>query len=219
MSFSNEWDHKYQDNTHLSVWPWTDLVSLVMRNKPRKKHFKVLELGCGAGANIPFFVSLEADYFTVEGSHTIVDQLHKRFPKLKDKIMVGDFTDYIPDFQFDLIVDRASLTCNDEESIIKSIKKCYERLNVGGKYIGVDWFSTSHSDYSKGIQAEDVWTRKDMVGSGFEGTGRAHFSDQNHLIDLFREFKVNNLSHSVLSEKVPMLDTKVATWNFVMEKV
>ena len=219
MGFSNEWDDKYQDNTHMSIWPWTNLVSLVMRNKPQKRNFKVLELGCGAGANIPLFVSLEADYYSVEGSKTIVDKLHQRFPHLKDNIMVGDFTDFIPEVQFDLIVDRASLTCNHEESIIKSLKKCHERLNVGGKYIGVDWFSTHHSDYKKGIQAEDIWTRKDMVGSGFEGTGRAHFSDQNHLIELFKEFEVKSLSHSVLSEKIPSLNTNVATWNFVMEKV
>ena len=86
MGFSRQWDDKYQDNTHLSIWPWTDLVSLVMRNKPQKRNFKVLELGCGAGANIPLFVSLEADYFTVEGSKTIVDKLHQRFPHLKDEI-------------------------------------------------------------------------------------------------------------------------------------
>lgn len=219
MGFSNEWDDKYQDNTQMSVWPWTNLVSLVMRNKPQKRNFKVLELGCGAGANIPFFISLEADYFSVEGSKTIVDNLHQRFPHLKDNIVVGDFTDFIPEVQFDLIVDRASLTHNHEESIIKSLKKCHERLNVGGKYIGVDWFSTHHSDYSKGVQAEDIWTRKDMFGCGFEGTGRVHFSDQNHLMVLFKEFKVKSLSHSVLSEKIPALNTNVATWNFVMEKV
>ena len=219
MGFSNEWDHKYQDNTHMSVWPWSNLVSLVMRNKPQDRNFKVLELGCGAGANIPLFVSFEADYYTVEGSKTIVDKLHQRFPHLKDNIMVGDFTNFIPDVDFDLVVDRASLTCNHEEAIIRSLKKCHERLVVGGRYIGVDWFSTDHSDYSKGIQAEDVWTRKEMVGSGFEGTGRAHFSDQNHVIELFKEFEVKSLSHSVLSEKIPSLNTNVATWNFVMEKV
>ncbi|MEK9569873.1 MAG: hypothetical protein VW124_12760, partial [Paracoccaceae bacterium] len=131
---------------------------------------------------------------------------------------VGDFTDFIPDVYFDLIVDRASLTCNHEESIIRCIRRCYDRLNIGGKYIGVDWFSTEHSDYLKGVQAEDIWTRKDMVGSGFEGTGRAHFSDQGHILDLFNEFEVKSLSHSLLDEKLPMSDANVATWNFVMEK-
>ena len=43
-----------------------------------------------------------------------------------------------------------------------------------------------------------------MFGSGFEGTGRAHFSDQDHLMDLFKAFEVVNLSHSVVSEKFPV---------------
>jgi len=218
MSFSNEWDDKYKANTHFSKWPWSDLVSLVMRHRPQKRNFRVLELGCGAGANIPFFVSLEAEYFAVEGSSTIVENLHNRFPQLQNNISVGDFTESLPDLEFDLIVDRASLTCNHEASIMKCLDICHDRLALNGKFIGVDWFSTQHSDYSKGTQAEDVWTRRDMFGSGFEGTGRAHFSDQNHLLELFKAFKVVNLSHSVVSEKIPSLDCCLATWKFVMEK-
>ena len=30
MSFSNEWDERYQNNSHMSIWPWSDLVSLVI---------------------------------------------------------------------------------------------------------------------------------------------------------------------------------------------
>jgi len=45
MSFSNEWDKRYQENTHMSVFPWSDLVSLVMKYSPQKEKFKVLELG------------------------------------------------------------------------------------------------------------------------------------------------------------------------------
>ena len=95
---------------------------------------------------------------------------------------------------------------------------CHDRLTLNGKFIGVDWFSTTHSDYTKGIQAEDIWTRRDMFGSGFEGIGRAHFSDQSHLIELFKAFEVVHLSHSFVSEKFPRLDSCVATWNIVMEK-
>ena len=61
MSFSNEWDESYKKNTHLSIWPWSDLVSYVMRyaRPENPKNCNVLELGCGAGANIDFFKWLE----------------------------------------------------------------------------------------------------------------------------------------------------------------
>ena len=32
MGFSPEWEQRYAENTHLSVWPWSDVVSLVHRH-------------------------------------------------------------------------------------------------------------------------------------------------------------------------------------------
>ena len=57
IGFSNEWDNLYTSNAHMSVWPWSDLVSYVMRYARPKdpSNCKVLELGVGAGANIEFF--------------------------------------------------------------------------------------------------------------------------------------------------------------------
>lgn len=108
MAFSQEWEERYQETTHMSVWPWSDLVSMVMRHaRPDKPDYKVLELGCGAGANIPFFQWLGVDYYAVEGSSTIVKMLEEKFPWTREKIIMGDFTKEIPfTFGFDLIVDR-----------------------------------------------------------------------------------------------------------------
>src|SRR3990172_8519201 len=101
-----EWEDTYRNSSHLSIWPWSEMVSYVMRYVRPDKNFRVLEVGCGAGANIPFFKHLEVDYHAIEGSASIVEKLHKRFPDLKDKIIVGDFTGEIatPGL-FDLIVD------------------------------------------------------------------------------------------------------------------
>ena len=90
--FSKEWDKRYKENTHMSIWPWSDLVSFVMSNLPQKENFNVLELGCGAGANIPFFKSIGANYYAIEGSASIVENLHNKYPQFKDNIIVGDFT-------------------------------------------------------------------------------------------------------------------------------
>ena len=129
--FSSEWDERYQENTHMSIWPWSTLVSFVMRySNPNVAGFRVLELGCGAGANIPFFVNLGIDYYAVEGSESIVTRLHSKFPQLKDNIVCGDFTQTLPEMEFHLIVDRGSLTCNDTSAIRRCLRMCHNRLKT-----------------------------------------------------------------------------------------
>ena len=196
MSFSNEWDNRYQENTHMSIWPWSDLVSIVMRHKPQKENFKVLELGCGAGANIPLFASLGADYYAVEGSETIVKQLHQQYPQFRKSIVVGDFTKDIPNEKFDLIIDRAALTHNNEKSIIECLNKCYQQLVNSGQFIGVDWFSTKYPDYTKGERSEDIWTKTNFKEGNFANVGKVHFSDREHLLELFQNFKILNILNS-----------------------
>jgi len=218
MSFSNEWDNRYQENTHMSIWPWSDLVSLVMRHKPQKENFKVLELGCGAGANIPLFSSLGADYYAIEGSEAIVKQLHQEYPQFRKNIVAGDFTKDIPNEKFDLIIDRAALTHNNEKSIIECLNKCYQQLVNSGQFIGVDWFSTKYHDYAKGKQEKDIWTRTNFKEGNFANVGKVHFSDKAHLLELFQNFKILNMTHKTLFEEIPDNNWGLATWNFVAEK-
>ena len=99
MVISSEWDERYKDNTHMSIWPWSDLVSYVMRYAKSKKKISVLELGCGAGANIPFFLALGYEYYGIEGSSTIISKLKKRFPNIKKNLF----------FSLDIIVELPSM--------------------------------------------------------------------------------------------------------------
>ena len=119
MTISEEWEKCFKENLQISVWPWSDLVSYVMRYaSPTGKDFRVLELGCGSGANIPFFISLGVNYFAIDGSPTIIEMLKKKFPLISKNIVYGDFTTEIPfDGTFDLIVDRCAITHNTTDGI------------------------------------------------------------------------------------------------------
>src|SRR5579859_3623240 len=93
MTFSPEWNRAFLANTHMSAWPWSDLVSYVNRYaKPAQGYRRVLELGCGVGANVPLFLRLGVDYFAIEGSEAAVEMLGQAYPDLKDRVIVGDFT-------------------------------------------------------------------------------------------------------------------------------
>lgn len=220
MGFSAEWDERYRENTHLSIWPWSDMVSYVMRYaRPSGIEYRVLELGCGAGANIPFFKQLGVQYYAIEGSPTIVGRLLDRFPDLENQIVVGDFTRNVPFLEeFDLVVDRASLTHNATNDIKKCLAIVYDKLKPGGVFIGIDWFSTAHSDYLSGETDEEFNTRRNIKDGPFADTGRVHFSDKAHLEELFSAYIIEMLEHKTIRREIPKDQFVSATWNLVARK-
>ncbi len=222
MGFSPEWDKCYRDNAQMSIWPWTDIVSLVHRYcKPliAEGGGKVLELGCGAGANIPLFLALGVDYKAIEGSSTIVAQLHQRHPHLVNNIRLGDFTASQPfDEAFDLVIDRAAVTHNSTESIRNALHNSFDALKPGGIYIGSDWFSTKHTDYYGGEMADDKYTRTNYRKGQFVGVGDVHFSDEGHIRNLFSKFEILFMEEKLAQRYEPDDKHQFASWNIVAKR-
>lgn len=218
MTFSTEWDALYQGNTHLSVWPWSDLVSYVHRYAhPRNGYARVLELGCGAGANIPLFLKLGAQYQGIDGSETIVERLRQTYPQLRDQLAVGDFTRDIPfEGPFDLVVDRVSLPHNDTAAIARTLRRVHGLLRPGGLLIGIDWFSDQHVDSARGERV-DAHTRKNLPeDSHLANTGMVHFFDAGHLTDLLVQagLEPRRLEHKQKRTHLPAGEA-LAWWDFV----
>lgn len=221
MTFSTEWNECYKNQTHLSTWPWSDMISYVKRySSPDKPNYRVLELGCGAGANIPFFLDLGVQYYAIEGSSYMVNKIKEKFIQIKDNIYNGDFTNDIPfDVDFDLIVDRAAITHNTTKGIIRSVDLIYQKLKNGGRYIGIDWFSTTHSEYLRGREDEDNFTRTGYQDGQFANVGRVHFSDRPHMKEIFRRFEIIFLQHKLMKTEIPDEDFIFASWNIVSKKL
>jgi len=219
--FSSEWDACYSDNRQMSVWPWSDLVSLVNRYCKNLliSGGRVLELGCGPGANIPFFLKYGIDYSAIEGSATIVDQLHHRYPSIEKQIYLGDFTRNLFSLNgLDLIIDRASLTHNNTASIRRALEASWNALKPGGYYIGIDWFSGEHSDLSTGELIDDNNTVTKIKEGSFSGIGKVHFSDEIHLNDLFSRFEIILLEQKLKKRFMPADGHQFAAWNIVARR-
>ncbi len=220
MAFSREWDDCYSASAHLSIWPWSDLVSLTHRFclSALASGGEVYEMGCGAGANIPFFLSANLNYYASEGSQVIVDVLHRRYPELASKIVCCDFTKFIPfDRQFDLIVDRAALTHNSSADVITALGLVRKSLKPGSLYIGVDWFSDQHSDFALGERV-DPYTRDDIPEGQFHGVGRVHYASEARMRELFSGFDILLLDHKTSTRCIPSGGHRFASWNIVAAK-
>ena len=220
MTFSLKWDERYRSNTQMSIWPWSDLVSYVIRytNSTRKK-MRVLELGCGAGANIPFFLEQGFKYYGIEGSNTIINKLKESFPKIENNLVAGDFTKQIQfEEKFDLVVDRASLTHNNTDGIKNCLELVYDKMKKNSMYIGIDWYSTEHYNYSNFVKKLDMYSRTEYSKGQFANVGTVHFTNKSHLLKLFKKFEILVLEHKVITKEIPKKN-KFATWNFVARKI
>lgn len=178
---SQEWDDCYREGRQMTAWPWTDLVSYVMRyGRPDRPDFAILEIGCGAGTNIPFFLTLNAQYYAVEGSSFMVARLKEKYPELAPRIACADFTREIPfDRRFDLVVDRGALMCNKTPEMRSGATQVKQHLVSGGKVIGVDWPSMAHYGFTQGEATEDPYTRTNYPDGPWATLGTIHFCDVN----------------------------------------
>lgn len=221
MSFSTQWDQVYREGGNISIWPWSDLVSYMHRYaKPFSSSTKVLEIGFGAGANIPFFLSIGVDYYGIEGSDSIAARVREQYPELKNRLKTGDFIGQKHSDIYDLVIDRSSMTHNDTNAIKLGLKNLCAAMRPGAKYIGIDWFSVEHYGFSLG-DSIDEFTRANITEGQFVGIGRVHFSNKEHLIELFSEagFELIKLEHKRIVSEIPNTGHLFASWNLVAEKV
>jgi SAM-dependent methyltransferase len=221
MSIAPEWDVVYRRGGQAIRWPWSDVVSLVTRHvMPLGPGVRVLELGCGSGANIPFFKASRCEYYSVEGSAVVLPKVRAAHPDLADRIVPGDFTLDLPvPGEFDVIVDRAALAGNATEAIRRALSLVYRKLKPAGLFIGVDWYSVRHPDYQRGEPGADANTRTGYLDGVFAGVGPVHFSDEDHLRHLFESFELVRLDHKTLEAHIPEEGWTIATWNIVARKV
>ena len=223
---NNKWENAYSKGQHNSIWPWSDVISLFHRNLAgviKNNKTKVLELGCGAGANIPFILSLGLQYYGIDGSKTAVSNLKKKYKNLANKLYVADFSEQIPinlPEKFDIIFDKASITHNNSNEIIKTINNIKTRMSKNAYFVGVMWFASDHSAFKEGIEIDDKYTKTNLPrDTEFYRIGKVHFSTENYIKNLFKDFKIVILEKKITKHALPKRPYLESSWNIVAKKI
>ena len=220
-NFGKRYNEVYKSGLQNSIWPWSSVVSLLHKlDQKIKGKVNLLEIGPGMGANINLIKSLNYDYYGIEFSSFAVEKIIHAHPDLSEKIVAGDFTkkiNYFGNKKFDIILDRASLTCNSTSKIKNCIDLIGKNLNENGFFIGVDWYSSEHSAYLLGNKGEDEYSMIFKKYDDIFDPPRMHFSTKQHIFDLFQKYEIVHLEHNkretMISDIIGL--GAVASWNFI----
>lgn len=220
---SENWEKTYQAGGHNNSWPWSELVTLlhrfgILQKQKLSEKLSVFEYGCGTGNNYPLFNAPNTSYKAIELSSTAVNILVGKFPELITEVQVGSFATFEPKRESaDVIIDRSSITCCNFADIKKAISNVAAQLRYGGIYIGIDWFSTEHSDFDAGKVLEN--SSRDIISDAsgqFAGLGTVHFTDAVEIRQLFSKFELLHLSHKVIEDQVT--SSVLASYSIVVRK-
>lgn len=222
VTFDPVWEEKYAAG-HGQRYPWDAVVSFVFRNAPRdrpRETVRILELGCGTGANLWFAAREGYAVAGVDASASAIAAARRRFGEegLAGDLRVGDFT-RLPyeDDSFDCAIDRASLTCCGSAALRAAVAEIRRVLRPGGRFF-FNPYADSHSSARTGRAAGDGLT-VDITGGTLVGVGQIHFVARHEVTELFAEgWTLKQLERLEITDMLGPQGSIHAEWRVLAEK-
>jgi ubiquinone/menaquinone biosynthesis C-methylase UbiE len=151
--WNSGWDKLFKRKTW-GKYPCEELVRYIFNNfKKKKSNIKILELGCGTGANIFFLAKEGFSTFGIDGSKTALKIAEKylKSEKLKAKLSHGDIIKlpYKSNY-FDCVIDVECIYSNSLNDTTKILNETVRVLKKRGLFFSKT-FSTGISGQKSGI--------------------------------------------------------------------
>ena len=184
--FDKNWETLiYKKNNYPFDW----IVSSTKKYIKNCKKKKVIELGCGTGNNLMFFKKNGFKIIEgIEGSKTASSIAKNRFKKQKNVIIFNkDFSRFIfRKENYDLFIDRISLTHNKKQNIKEIIDKIYFSLKQKVFFLAFLVKNIMH------IQKKNTFFKKEIRSKSRLITS---FLDLKDIRIIFKKFKLVSLIH------------------------
>jgi ubiquinone/menaquinone biosynthesis C-methylase UbiE len=210
-SWDNIWEQVFKENPW-GKYPSESLIRFIATNfyKSNRSEIKILEVGCGTGANI-WYISREGfSAYGIDGSKTAIEIAKKRLEEenLHANLIVGDIIKlpYEDNF-FDAVIDVECLYANNFENtkiilneISRVLKKnglFYSRTFSDEQYIG--------SNIKKNVENE----YENIDDGPLKGKGFVRLSSLESIKTLYNIIKSSNFYGSFLFAKFEEKDSKL----------
>ncbi len=165
-------------------YPPEHVIRFVARNyyKLIRNQIKILDFGCGQGANTWYLAREGFDTYAFDGSESAIKKCEIKLAKegLAANLQVSDGTlvNYPNEF-FDAVIDNACVYANDVDSIEKMYRIIYSILKPGGKLLTA-CFGEDLGGYKTGSEIEPG-TYKDIMEGVLANRGLTHIFTEEEL--------------------------------------
>ncbi len=205
------WDSTWEQIFSTREWgkyPPEEVIRFIARNFyafPDRKQIKLLEIGCGTGANIWYMSREGFDVYGIDGSTTAIAKAENRLHSegLKAHLRVGDLislSNFYPPAYFDAVLDVACLQHNSIQGIKTIVEQVKTVLKPGGRIFSIAVASGSWG-YGLGKEVE-LGTFIEITEGPLEGKGLCHFFNleevqqlSNYFADVQIEYSLRSLNY------------------------
>jgi SAM-dependent methyltransferase len=220
MVFDPIWEDVFKTQAW-GKYPGEDLIRFVARNFYRvsdRGAVKILEVGCGPGANLWYIAREGFSVYGVDGSSTAITQARTRLdsecPTWKGELKVGDITKLeFEDGIFDAVIDNEAICCNSFDNAKIIYGELARVCKKGAKLFSRTFASGSWGDSTGESVGHNAWVVSEgpLLGKGFN-----RFTEFSEIPQLIAGFEIREVE--LLTRTMDSRNHEVREWLIVGEK-
>ncbi len=193
VKMKKKWNKLHSKERFQPKYPSENVVRFIFTQFPRdltnRRRLKILDLGCGAGANTVFLAREGFQVYATDISDNGLKVTGKRLKDNKLKAVLKNAAmenQPFPDNFFDGVISYGVFYYNNKEGFQRAVSEAYRILKKGGKAFV---FTRTKSDYrfGRGKKVEKntfILNIKDTNEKGM----MMHFLDKNEIKEIFSSF-------------------------------
>lgn len=218
------WDKKWQSVFTENEWgkyPAESVIRFMAKNfyKKNRSEIKVLEVGCGTGANIWYLLRERFDAYGIDGSSVAIDRAKERLKEenLVSKLISGDIINlpYEDNF-FDAVIDNECIYCNNLENTATILKEVKRVLKPHGKFYSRTFtdklFVGGELDHTKVSSLE----YSEINVGPLAGKGFSRLTSKENILNVYGSFNI--LSIDSLDYTIENGSQIISEWIIMCEK-